>query len=307
MNIKSIYKYSSIAIGTGIGLYYSSKIKNSHLRMGIAGLLAQVTTDFVFHPLDLVNTRTKYFYADKLSSFTIINKIKNSTGISGFFRGGSVTILGSSVAGFIYFSVYKKIKDAMKQILEGEANLYFLAYSLASVMSEIIVYAFYYPFDLVKTRIQTGQYIYKNFFDAIQKIWDKDSIFNSFKKLYSGFLPSLTLNICSSFLVFFTFELSRDYIANKKNINSEDIAGFDYLFCTVLAGVVSSTALNFLEVYSIQKIVNPREVSFKSFFKPKNLYALKSGLLARNLYGILYTIFLLEFIKLYGLIYKVKL
>jgi hypothetical protein len=300
-------KYTGIISLCGIGFYQSLKIKDENYRMGIAGLLGQMTADFIFHPIDLVNVRTKFFFQERLSTLTIAKRIMKTTGILGFFRGGSVTLLGSSLNGFIYFSLYKKIKEGIKALLEKDKGFYFVAYTLASVISEFCVYVVYYPFELVKTRIQSAQYHYKNFFDALQQIWDKNDRKASIKRLYSGFIPSLTLCLSTAFLVFFSFELSRDYFAHKRNIPSCEITGLDYFYCSFISGVVSASMLNFLEVYVIQKMIHGEKVTLREFCKPKNLYAMKSGIFIRNIYGIFYTIVLLELVKIFGTLYDVKL
>lgn len=307
MNSQKYIKYALGLSIASVGFAYSTKIKNTHYRIGVAGLLAQVATDFIFHPLDLINTRTKYYFQEKLSTITTTKRIYHSTGLPGFFRGGTVTIFGSSLAGFIYFSIYKHIKEVVKNMLEHKKHLYFMAYSIASIVAEVIVYVFYYPFDLIKTRIQTGQFAYKHFIDGVKKIWVKGDTITSIRRLYSGFVPSLVLSTSTFFLIFFTFELCRDYVANKRNIPSTDVAGLDYFICTFISGFVSATSLNFLEVYVIQKIVHGQSMKFFEFFAPKNISALTSGILARNMYGIFYTIFLLEAINVFGKIYNVKL
>lgn len=306
---KNILKYGLYSTFSLSALYYSTKVQNNDIRMGIIGLLGQVTTDFIFHPLDLINTRTKFFFNEKINALETSKRILTTTGWTGLFRGGSVTILGSSFSGFIYFSTYKKLKILFKKMLEGESDVKYIAYTLATILSELIVYPLYYPFDLIKTRILTGQYLYRNFWDGIKKIYfeAKNNNTNIIKAYYTGFVPSLALNLSQTFLVFFTFEITRDYYANKRSVSAEEIKGFDYFVCTFISGFVTSASLNFLEVYSIQKIVNGDKINFRKFMSVKNFYAMQSGLLTRMFYGIFYTIFLLESINIYGKFFNLHL
>lgn len=303
---KNFFKYAVYSSISIIGLYFMKKIENQDLRMGMVGLLGQVTTDLFFHPLDLVNTRTKYYFKEKINSIDMSKRILSTTGWRGLYRAGSVTFLGSSFSGFVYFSSYKKLKDLFKKVFDGEAELNYVVYTLSSILSELCIYPLYYPFDLVKTRIQTGQYAYKNFFDGVKKIYlnSKRTGISVIKDFYTGFSPSFIFNLSSTFLVFFTFEITRDYIAKKKNIKNDEVVGFDYFFCSFMAGFVTAATLNFLEVYSIQKVVHGDEITFKKFLSAKNFYAIKSGLMARMISGIFYTIFLLESINFYGKILK---
>jgi hypothetical protein len=306
MNNK-ILKYTAGVLAFSAGLGLTFKLEDPHLKMGIIGLLAQVSTDYLFHPLDLVNVRTKFYYRESQSTYTTTSRILNSTGISGFFRGGSVTLMASSIGGFIYYALYKNIREQIKEKIHDPKKNY-IAYSIASVTSQLVVYIFYYPFELIKTRIQTGQFAYKHFFDGVNKIYAESDKGKFLKNLYLGYIPSMFLSTSTAFLVFFTFEIARDYIAKLRGIKNTDVSGLDYFACTVLAGVVSATTLNFLEVYTIQRQIHGSQVTFREFIRAQNIRTiLTSGILARNLYGMFYTIFLLEFVNIYGKIYGVKL
>jgi hypothetical protein len=302
-----IFKYPAFLVSLSAGLGLSYKITDPKYKMGIIGLLAQVTTDYIFHPLDLINVRTKYYYKQGLSTYTTTKHILLNTGIQGFFKGGTVTLMGSSMSGFIYYFLYTDIRDTVKRKVKDESKFY-IAYSVASIISQLSVCLFYYPFELITTRIQTGQYAYRNFLDGIVQIYNQSERGRFVPNMYKGYLPSMCLNTANAFLVFFTFEVARDYVAKMRGVRNTDVSGLDYFSCTLLAGFVSSTTLNFLEVYTIQRQIHGDSISFKDFLKAQNYRTiLTSGLLARNLYGIFYTVFLLEFVNLYGKIFDIKL
>lgn len=305
---RNILKYSTYSSLTLCGLYFSTKIIDKDIKMGIVGLIGSVTTDLLFHPFDLVNTRTKFHYTEKINTFQMTKHLISTTGFTGLYRGGSVTILGSSFSGFVYFFLYIKLKDFFKKIFNGEENMNYIIYTLASILSEAALIPFYYPFELVKTRIETGQYNYKNFFDGIKQIYlnsNKNGL-NILSEYYSGFMSSFFLGISSVFLVFFTFENSRDFFAKKRNCTAEEVEGFDYFLCSFFAGFVTSTAFNFVDVYTIRKQVHGDEISFKKFLIWKNLYAMKSGLFLDIFSGVCHTIIFLESLNFYGKIFDVK-
>lgn len=337
LKTKNIFKYAIYSGLTFSGIFFSSRVEDKNIRMGIVGLLGQVTTDFIFHPLELVNARTKYFFKEKINALDMSRRIMSTTGFSGFFRGGSITLLGSSFNGFIYFAFYKKFKEFFTKIFatnnnneinkdkdkdngkdnfdinlnntENDKSSNFVVYTLSSIAAELVIYPLYYPFDLIKTRIQIGQNAYFNFFDGVKQILEKSERegYGKIRDLYVGFTPCLMLNICGTFLTFFTFEVSRDYFAKKQNIPAEEIKGLQYFLCSFMAGFVTASSLNFLEVYSIQKVALGKEITFRKFLSVKNLDAIKSGMLIKMGSGILYTIFILESVNLYGKIFKVNL
>lgn len=96
-------KYSIFTASVLTGLWYGRKSNDRHIRMGLAGLLGQITTDLIFHPLDVVNTRTKFLFSEKLNIRQMARRIYNNSGIFGIFRGGSVMLWGASFSGFVYF------------------------------------------------------------------------------------------------------------------------------------------------------------------------------------------------------------
>jgi hypothetical protein len=72
--------------------------------MGIACLLDQITTDLIFYPLDVVNTRTKYLFSERLNIRQMARRIYKSSGLFGILTGGSVMLWGPSFSGLVYFS-----------------------------------------------------------------------------------------------------------------------------------------------------------------------------------------------------------
>lgn len=306
---KNWLKYSIFSTFLLTGLLYGRKSKDKHIRMGIAGLLGQITTDLIFHPLDVVNTRTKFLFEQKLNIRQMARRIYNISGLFGIFRGGSVMLWGASFSGFVYFSTYRRFKEYFFKKFGGKQNYNTFVYLLSSILTQSIVYPLAYPVDLIKTRLQTGEYNYLNFQEGLKDVYNK-SVHKGLAKLkdyYVGFTPNFALNLSGCVLVFLTFESTRDFIARRKRIRSEDVKGFDYFLCTLTAGIFSSLILNFLEVYSIQKMIHGDKITFKKFLSRENLYALKSGISAKLISGVFYTITLLETVNIYGNIFKTHL
>jgi hypothetical protein len=301
-----LFKYPVFVLAASSIYVLSYNIQNPYYKIGLVGLLAQMTTDIIFHPIELINVRTKYHYKLGQSTLQTTKSVYNHSGLTGFIRGSSVTLLGSSTAGFIYFTLYKSIKEYIKK--DTDESRYYIAYTIASTVSEFIVFTGYYPFEVIKTRIQSGRFGYKNFFDGVGTIYASSEKGRFVRNMYQGLTSSLLLSISTTFVVFMTFELSRDYLAKKRGVQSSEVRGWDYFFCTLLAGFVSATTLNFLEVYVIHRQVHGNEIRLGEFFNRKNMWnILGSGLGARNLHGIFYTVCLLEFLNFYGDIYNVKL
>jgi len=101
-----------------------------------------------------------------------LNKIVNSHGIRGLYRGFACTAFREIPAFGLYFAAYDVIKDKVGIVLSSrlesesdslakdgtlEANSMhaWAASSLAGGFSGALTWAIIYPFDVIKTRIQT--------------------------------------------------------------------------------------------------------------------------------------------------------
>jgi hypothetical protein len=103
-----------IAIGFstayGYTCYRSIGAKNDLFRLAIAGSLASLICESTFHVVDTVNVRAKVSEHNE-SSLRMVNKIYAKEGLYGFTRGFSACFYGSIVCGFIYFGLYKVLKQ----------------------------------------------------------------------------------------------------------------------------------------------------------------------------------------------------
>jgi len=136
--------------------YKSTDATNEIFRMGVAGSLANLVVESMFHFVDTVNVRAKL--SDKsISSLNMARKIYLKEGIYGFSKGFSACFYGSVACGFIYFSLYKLFKSHFKDYLGDSYNIAW-TFFLASFVAEFFTLIVYYPFDLVKCRLQSNNF-----------------------------------------------------------------------------------------------------------------------------------------------------
>lgn len=156
------------------------------LRAGLAGASANMICEMSFHTFDTINTRTKVHHTP-ISSIIMSTKIWNKEGVYGFAKGISATFYGSLIAGFVYFTFYKYLKE--KFIASKEAS--FMQFFMCSVLSEIFTLLFYYPYDLIKSRLQTRNFHfkYKNLVHAFRSVIKKEGT----SQLYKGSFPYLLM------------------------------------------------------------------------------------------------------------------
>lgn len=119
--------------------------------MGVAGSLANVIIESMFHFADTVNVRAKTSNGND-SSLKIVKKIYHKEGLIGFGRGFSACFYGSVFCGFIYFSLYKLFKIYFKDYFDPSTNMA-AVFFMASFVAEFFTLLVYYPYDLIKCRL----------------------------------------------------------------------------------------------------------------------------------------------------------
>lgn len=90
----------------------------------------------------------------------MVKNIYAKEGIQGFSRGFSACFYGSIACGFIYFALYKLFKLYFREFF-GETYNIAWTFFMASFVAEFFTLIVYYPYDLVKCRLQSKNYIFK--------------------------------------------------------------------------------------------------------------------------------------------------
>ena len=301
--------YCLFSIGFCYLANYNRGNKNEILRIGFAGAIAQFVTEFLFHPIDVINTRTKAeISVGNVNSYIMIRRIIDKEGFYGFWRGASVTFYGSLIGGMIYFSTYKYLKNHMKKYESPVGgHLHTFAYLISSLLGETMFLIFYYPYDLIRTRMQTRMsgFEYKGPIDGCKQIL-KGKIRN-FSKLYVGATPSFILNLSNQTIMFTVLESSREFFLQEDKLSSvSQLSTSKYLFCSISAGVVSGAATNIMEVVTINKQVDPN-FKFRTFIKEQGVKALTQGLLARICINVAHSVTLFFVVDEISRVFNVEL
>ena len=313
--LKKLFKSGAILTLSGISCYTTYKSDSTFLKIATAGVLSQVMTDMMVHPIDLINVRTKSNIHLNLNSRNTLNSILSYEGVRGLFKGLNFLVYSSFFAGLLYFTVYEKMKPNIKAFcVKNELSLGF-AYSLSAFLAECTLFIFYYPFDLIKNKVITERYYFVNMSDALTKIYKETSLksegknvfSNLFRNLYFGFFSSLVQSSSQMVIMFTVFEMARDVMAEMKQVPAEKIKGVEYFFCAFLGGFASASLLNFLEVYSIQRQIHGNAISLRQFMVNGELKTLTRGYVSKMSFGIFYTVVLLETMKFFSDLYGVSI
>ena len=112
-----------------------------------------------FHFADTVNIRTKA-HDTHVSSTSMMRKIYRKEGLVGFGKGFSAAFYGAAIYGFCYFSIYKMLKTYIAEKFDGKYDMA-VCYLLASFTTECLTLVVKFPYDLMKCRLQSVNYIFK--------------------------------------------------------------------------------------------------------------------------------------------------
>lgn len=163
---------------------FLKKFQTNLLAGGSAGSIAVV----LLYPLDFIRTRLATDVGAKIEQREfknmrdVVASIMKAEGVSGLYRGVSISIVFAFVYRALYFGIFDSGKDVLfKNMNETSVwKVWLLAQSATLVSGQIA-----YPFDTVRRRLmmQSGRkdLLYKNSFDCSRKIYEKEGINGFFK------------------------------------------------------------------------------------------------------------------------------
>ena len=153
----------------------------------MAGIITSLSVEYathVFSTLDVHAKTTKNFS---------LGKFFRTQGLSSLMNGFQPMVYGAVPSAYIHYTLYKGVKEFLKGILKkytfDEKSLTSIAImsSGATALCELLSIILYYPFDLIKARMQrSGKYKYNNTTDALYKISRENNSKNWVLNFYRG-------------------------------------------------------------------------------------------------------------------------
>ncbi|KAL7529354.1 hypothetical protein ACHAXR_002919 [Thalassiosira sp. AJA248-18] len=157
---------------SSIGSESSTSRQQNTVKVFMCGAAAGTMQAFVICPMEHIKCRlqvqsntsscTKHGYKGPVDATTSI--IKNHGLFRGLYRGMCVTLWRETPAFGMYFATYDTIKEQVENLLEEKDDNHpipshahaWAASALAGGISGAWTWAIIYPFDVIKTQIQTG-------------------------------------------------------------------------------------------------------------------------------------------------------
>jgi len=91
---------------------------------------------------------------------SLVSKIWAKEGLYGFGKGFSACFYGAALSGFLNFAIYKGLKGEFRDRFSTTMDLAF-CYMLAGALAQCMTLVVQYPYDLIKCRLQSVNYIFK--------------------------------------------------------------------------------------------------------------------------------------------------
>ena len=187
-------------------------IEDQYMRFALAGTAATVAVEFGTHGLDTLNMRSKAVSGNK----KLLISVYKLEGFASLFRGLQAVVYGYAFCSVIYFYVYAYTRDIFYEkwkrhnqakigaiyeekclkrqneespveriapvtsapLNEGDVTFgqQLISCFAASFIAETLALPIYYPYDLMKTRMQTTEVRseYNNLFDAFVKTYQEE-------------------------------------------------------------------------------------------------------------------------------------
>ena len=285
----------------GFGFYcYQKRVKRSSvdlLKIGCAGALTQCASEVLFHFVDTVNVRCKGAQG-RITSYSLLKSLLNEKGPKGLlslFAGVNATFYASTLGGIVYFTLYKTSKSWIKKIWKtskpgNDTFGSFLRYFVSAIMAEIVALTVYFPFELIKTRIQTSNHIYKytslpNAFGRIGRS-SVEQHQNPLRAFYSGCAPFFAMFTLYTAIQFTCYEeMMRIFKVDQNSLQSEGNGKLISVFTSsVISGAIASLLTNWLEVFTIKRQINPK-ARIKDIWHEEGIAIFTKGILPRTLFN----------------------
>ena len=146
------------------------------IRIGAAGLLSVFAVEAAHFPLDSLNNKTKL--QKEMNTYQLMKHVYKTEGYWSFCKGFTSIYYGWILYGYLYFSIYKYLKHVLRPFFE-ERNSLTTMYFLVAGISDYLALLVYYPFEVLKVRMQCWehQYGYAGISEGFKDLYKNYGIF----------------------------------------------------------------------------------------------------------------------------------
>eukprot|EP00397_Hematodinium_sp_SG-2012_P034810 GEMP01037372.1.p1 GENE.GEMP01037372.1~~GEMP01037372.1.p1 ORF type:complete len:269 (+),score=52.01 GEMP01037372.1:95-901(+) len=231
----------------------------------LAGGCAGTSVDVALFPIDTVKTRLQ-----------APEGFLKSGGFRGIYSGLSIAAIGSAPSAALFFSAY----EGMKPVTRSAFGDNWFSHASAASVGEVIACLVRVPVEVVKQRMQAGQY--KTLPEGIRAISNSPGGICTF---YNGFFITVWREIPFSFIQFPLYERLKIICAERQGSETTPIQG---ACCGSISGGVAASVTTPLDVLKTRVMLHKDRISAvevcKSILKNERVGALWSGVGPRTMW-----------------------
>jgi hypothetical protein len=216
--LKGIYAGFGVNIAqvaTSYAIYFFSYqhikriISKGKMKLTISGdayasFLASAVVFIILSPLWTISTR---LVKDKSKSFWAVTKqIYNNEGLSGFFKGATMSLV-LTMNPVIQYTCYEYLKKRYQQSA-------FVAHFLFGAVAKFVATLLTYPMQTIRTRLQLNEKENRSIWDDFREIMMKDrkTLLNDFIASYNGFFSKCVQTVLNSAIILSLHEKITGYL-----------------------------------------------------------------------------------------------
>lgn len=184
----------------------------------IAGGVAGAVQSIVCCPMELAKTLVQVQNTSKPlyhGSIDCLQKIYKKNGITGLYKGMTITLTREIPSFAIYFGTFEFFCNAMTPEGDGAGHIGPLGLLLAGGLSGISSWFFTYPIDVVKSRFQADgegkNRRYQSILDCVKKTYKSGGLHAFSQGLSATILRAFPTNAATLATVTVTLRIARDH------------------------------------------------------------------------------------------------
>jgi len=224
------------------------RIENIHLLSSLCALSCLIIDGITF-PIESLKNKIQNYRQEFLTLRSGFKKFYQQEGIKTFYKGWTTIIPCSFFSNYVWFVTYEYCNKYQLTILDtfdfspGTEDIIknffpFLSGSLAELSGMML----YLPFDLIRIRMQVGEYNYAGMADAIGKIYKKEGL----KRFFQASHLMLTTSVLYSGFQFTIYEYLRSKMLKFKKQDSLKV--LDTIAVTFMTSATCSVVINPFEL-----------------------------------------------------------
>ena len=202
--------------------------------------------------------------------------------MQGFGKGFSAAFYGAALYGLVFFGTYKMMKGFFREYFDGKYDLG-LCYLLASCVTETISLSVKYPYDLIKCRLQSVNYVFK--YQDLPHAFRKEIRGNGVMSLYRGSMLFLATQATFTMLEIPIYERLMLFFKRKWGMEEfEKSELYANMISGLIAGVVAASLTNPLEALTVAKQTQP-DLNVLQMVRQEGMSLMTRGLVPRVVYN----------------------